>query len=82
MVNHHINRLIDFALYHKLITPEDSVWAANSLIGILGIHSFEREETDEKFSASPDSILAEILNWSAAQGKIENTETERDLLDT
>ena len=84
MINHHINRLINFALYHKLITPEDSVWAANSLIGILGIHSFEREResTDEKFSASPDSILAEILNWSAAQGKIENTETERDLLDT
>lgn len=82
MVNHHINRLINFALYHKLITPEDSVWAANSLIGILGIQSFEPENITETFTASPDSILAEILNWAAENGKIENTETERDLLDT
>ena len=58
MINHEINRLINFALYHKLITPEDSVWAANSLIGILGIHSFEKEGIDETFTASPDSILA------------------------
>ena len=82
MVNYHINRLINFALYHKLITPEDYVWAANSLIGILGIHSFEPETINETFTASPDSILAEILNWAAENGKIENTETERDLLDT
>ena len=82
MVNHHINRLINFALHHKLITPEDSVWAANSLIGILGIHSFEPETITETFGASPDSILAEILNWAADNHIIENTETERDLLDT
>ena len=82
MVNHEINRLINFALYHKLINPEDSVWAANSLIGILGIHSFETEDINETFTASPDSILAKILDWAAENNIIENTETERDLLDT
>lgn len=82
MVNHHINRLIDFALQHKLINPDDSVWAANSLIGILGIHSFEPETITETFGTSPDSILAEILDWAAENHIIENTETERDLLDT
>ena len=82
MVNHEINRLINFALHHKLITQEDYVWAANSLIGILGIHSFEREDINETFTASPDSILAKILDWSAENNLIENTETERDLLDT
>ena len=82
MVNHHINRLINFALYHKLINPEDSIWAANSLIGILGIHSYEPENITETFGTSPDSILAEILDWAAENKLIENTETERDLLDT
>ncbi|MBQ3399489.1 MAG: hypothetical protein IJG51_11425, partial [Synergistaceae bacterium] len=82
MVNHEINRLINFALYHKLINPEDSVWASNSLIGILGIHSFETEDINETFTASPDSILAKILDWAAENNIIENTETERDLLDT
>lgn len=82
MVNHEINRLINFALYHKLITPMDITWASNSLIGILGIHSFERENINETFTASPDSILAKILDWSAENNLIENTETERDLLDT
>ena len=82
MVNRHINRLIQFALHHKLITSQDTTWAANSLIGILGINSFEPEDINETFTASPDSILAEILNWAADNHIIENTETERDLLDT
>mgnify|MGYP002623398137 FL=1 len=82
MVNHEINRLIHFALYHKLITPEDSTWAANSLIGILGIHSYDHEPINETFTASPDSILAKILDWAAENNIIDNTETERDLLDT
>lgn len=82
MVNHEINRLINFAFYHKLIEAEDNFWAANSIIGILGIHSFEPERISETFAASPDSILAKILDWSAENNLIENTETERDLLDT
>ena len=82
MLNREINRLIEFALYHKLITPEDKTWAANSLIGILGVNSFEPEKISEDFTASPDSILSKILDWSAENKLIEDTETERDLLDT
>ncbi|MBQ6919526.1 MAG: UDP-glucose--hexose-1-phosphate uridylyltransferase [Synergistaceae bacterium] len=86
MVNHEINRLVKFAVYHGLISASDSVWAANSLIGILGINKFEFEESEsessETFTASPDSILSKILDWSAENKLIENTETERDLLDT
>ena len=82
MVNHELNRLLAFALHHKLITPQDKIWAANSLIGILGLHSFEPEDINEQFTSSPDSILANILDWAASNNLIENTETERDLLDT
>ncbi|MDY6399682.1 MAG: UDP-glucose--hexose-1-phosphate uridylyltransferase [Synergistales bacterium] len=85
MINHELNNLISFALHHELITPEDKTWAANSLIGILGLNSFEfeNESTEQKtFSNSPDSILSKILDWAAENNLIENTETERDLLDT
>ena len=83
MVNHELNELVAFAIHHKLITPEDKIWAANSLIGILGLHTFEDEDvTAETFRTSPDSILAKILDWAAENNLIENTETERDLLDT
>ena len=85
MINHELNNLIAFALHHSLITPEDKIWAANSLIGILNLNSFEFEDkTDapETFSKSPDSILSKILDWAAENNLIENTGTERDLLDT
>ncbi len=84
MINHELNNLIAFALHHSLITPEDRVWAANSLIGILGLNFFEFEDlsAQENFSKSPDSILSKILDWAAENNLIENTETERDLLDT
>ena len=82
MVNHELNRLLAFALHHQLITPADKIWAANSLIGILGIHDFQPEDISETFGTSPDSILSNILDWAAENHLIENTETERDLLDT
>ena len=82
MLNHELNRLLAFALHHKLLTPADKIWAANSLIGILGVHDFQPEDISEAFGSSPDSILAGILDWAAEQHIIENTETERDLLDT
>ncbi|MBQ6775489.1 MAG: UDP-glucose--hexose-1-phosphate uridylyltransferase [Synergistaceae bacterium] len=85
MVNHELNNLISFALHHGLIEPDDTIWAANSLIGILGLNSFEFEaapDTSTPIPHSPDSILAKILDWAAANNLIEDTETERDLLDT
>ena len=82
-INHELNNLISFALHHSLITLEDRIWAANSLIGILGLNNFEFEEiSGEDFSKSPDSILEKILDWAAENNILENTRDERDLLDT
>lgn len=82
MLNHEINRLISFAIHHGLITEHDKVWASNMLTGILGVNTFEPEEISEAYGNSPDSILSKILDWSSEHGLIEDTETERDLLDT
>jgi len=82
-INHELNNLISFALYHNLITPNDKIWAANSLIGILGLNNFEFEEISEKnFSKSPDSILEKILDWAVENNLTADTRDERDLLDT
>ena len=83
-INHELNNLISFALHHKLITPEDKIWAANYLIGILGLNSFEFEDSvsTENFSKSPDGILEKILDWAVENDLVENTRDERDLLDT
>lgn len=84
MLNHEINNLIGFSLHHGLITEQDRIWAANSLIGILGVHEFKFEDSSDTqdFRTSPDSILSRILDWAVQNGLIEDTETERDLLDT
>ena len=81
-VNHEINRLLNFALEKNLIKHEDFIYSANSLIGILGLNEFTPEEINEQFGKSPDEILSNILNYAVEQNLIENTETERDLLDT
>lgn len=82
MLNHKINELIAFAIHHGLITEHDKIWASNMLTGILGVQTFEFEDVTHEFAKSPDSILSGILDWSAENNLIENTETERDLLDT
>ena len=87
-INHELNRLIGFAAAHGLTGPDDSIWAANSLIGTLGVHSFQPEEpgTEEREELtrmiSPEPILERILDWAVGQGLIEDTSTDRDLLDT
>ena len=82
MLNTKINELLQFALDKNLINREDLVWAANSLIGELKVHDFKFEDVRSISETSPDGILSEILDYAAENNLIENTETERDLLDT
>ncbi len=82
MLNTKINELLKFARDHDLISDTDFTWAANSIIGELNVHDFKPEDVNKNFGNSPDSILSEILDYAAENNLIENTETERDLLDT
>lgn len=81
MINHEINRLINFALQQNLISEEDKIYASNMLIGLLKLGEFEFEEINETLkTATP--ILENILDYAVHENMIENTVTERDLLDT
>jgi UDPglucose--hexose-1-phosphate uridylyltransferase len=81
MINHEINRLINFAIQQGLITEEDKIYSVNMLIGLLNLDAFETEEINERLEI-PTLILNNILDYAAEKGMIENTVTERDLFDT
>ena len=81
MINHEINRLINFGLQQGLISEEDKIYTSNILIGLLKLNEFESEEINETLeTATP--ILENILDYAVHENMIENTVTERDLLDT
>lgn len=80
-MNNEINRLLNFALQQGLIHEEDKVYAANQLLGVLGLSEFEYAAIEEALpTATP--ILESLLDDAVSRGLIENTVTERDLLDT
>ena len=80
-MNTQINRLIHFGLQSGLIKEEDKVYAVNQLLGVLNETEYcEHEITEELETATP--ILESMLDLCCEKGMIDNTVTERDLLDT
>ena len=51
------------------------------LLGLLKVDEFEPEEINEPLAA-PTPILENILDYAVSKNMIEDTVTERDLLDT
>ncbi|MBE6070635.1 MAG: UDP-glucose--hexose-1-phosphate uridylyltransferase [Clostridium butyricum] len=81
MINHEINRLLNFGLQNNLIAEEDRIYTANILIDLLKTSEYEYEEIDENLpTATP--ILENILNYAVENNLVENTTTEKDLFDT
>ena len=81
MINHEINRLLNFGLQQGLIHEEDKTYASNMLLGLLKVDEFELEEINETLATSTP-ILENILDYAVSKNMIEDTVTERDLLDT
>ena len=81
MINHEINRLLNFGIQKELIQEDDKIYTANMLIGLLKADEFEPENINEELiTATP--ILENILDYAVSKNIIENTVTERDLFDT
>ncbi|WP_294402833.1 UDP-glucose--hexose-1-phosphate uridylyltransferase [uncultured Clostridium sp.] len=81
MINYEINRLLNFGLQQGLIHEEDKIYATNMLLGLLKIDEFEPVEINETLATSTP-ILENILDYAVYKNIIEDTVTERDLLDT
>ncbi len=81
MINHEINRLINFAMQQNLISEEDKIYSTNMILGVLNLNEFDTTEVNETLE-TPTPILENILDYATEQNLIENTVTERDLFDT
>lgn len=77
-----ISRLVRYAEEKHLISPEDRVWATNTILSILKLDEY----TEPTIDSSPlelTAVLEELLEDAAQRGVIaDNTITRRDLLDT
>ncbi|WP_308698947.1 UDP-glucose--hexose-1-phosphate uridylyltransferase [uncultured Thomasclavelia sp.] len=80
-MNYEINRLIQFALDEKMITEDEMDYSVNLLLDLFDLDEFHYEEVNEPLPlATP--ILENMLDYVVANGKLENTITNRDLFDT
>ena len=80
MIYNSIKNLVEYAVAAELITTEDKIYCTNRLLEILGL-----DEYDEPCAVTEtelEKILAEVLNFAAEKGIIDNNITERDLFDT
>lgn len=80
LMNHAVNRLLAYGLKNHLIGELDVIYCANQLIDLLGCDEFHYEAIDE--NAPVSEILNTILDLLVDEGKLENTITARDLMDT
>ena len=63
MINHEINRLINFALQQNLITEEDKIYSTNLLLGTLKLNEFDPEDTDIKYLTQEFIVFYNFLPY-------------------
>lgn len=72
--------LAEYAVRSGFLEETDRVWAINTLLIDLGLDSWEAPSQTQVRPL--EDILRDILDWAVEQGRIEDTVTQRDLLDT
>ncbi len=78
-----ITSLVKYGLEKGLIEPEEKAWAANSLLNVLELDSFEWEETEEGEGLELCEILSWLMDDAYERGVLkESSIAYRDLFDT
>lgn len=73
-----LEQLIRYALDHQMIDPEETDYCANKLIALFGEPVFHHQEVQD---AGLPEIMDRLLDEAVRRGLIQDTVTERDLLD-
>ncbi|MGL4453191.1 MAG: UDP-glucose--hexose-1-phosphate uridylyltransferase [Sarcina sp.] len=81
-INIQIERLIKYALDKNLIEKEDIIFSKNKIISCLGIDSYKETKTADLSYKNIEDILDKILKWASTNKVIDDTVTQRELLDT
>ncbi|MDD3027489.1 MAG: UDP-glucose--hexose-1-phosphate uridylyltransferase [Erysipelotrichaceae bacterium] len=76
-----ISKLLKYGLDHSLIGPYDIDYAANLLLDLFALDSFELQAIDEPITTNHDIIDA-MLEYAIDHHLLDNNVTERDLFDT
>ncbi len=76
------DQLVAYALHNGLIEAEDTLWARNEVLSVLGLTDYKPGKKT-KTPKSAAEALQPICDWAAAHGLITpDTITQRDLFDT
>ena len=77
-----IEKLLKFALKHKLIESEDMISSRNALLDLFKINEPYEGEVYESNDDSPHEMLENMLDYAVSKGMVKNTVAMRDLFDT
>ncbi|MDY2847803.1 MAG: UDP-glucose--hexose-1-phosphate uridylyltransferase, partial [Oscillospiraceae bacterium] len=80
MIYEYIDRLVDYGLKTELITPDDVIYARNSLLDTLKLSDYIHEDFSGEMPL--EEILKNLLDCACEQQLIGDNITERDLFDT
>lgn len=80
MIYEYIDKLVDYGLKTELITPDDVIYARNSLLDTLKLSDYNHE--DYTGETPLEEILKNLLDYACEQQLIGDNITERDLFDT
>jgi UDPglucose--hexose-1-phosphate uridylyltransferase len=80
-IHKEIERLLNFAKNNGMLKELDVIPARNALLDLFGLSEPYDAEVLSESLESPVAILDPILDYAAAAGIIENSTTQRDLLD-
>lgn len=81
MIDSAVKKLVAYGLETELLPPEEAVYARNLLLDALHKDDYT-DDGIEYQDVDLQSTLAELLDYAAKEGIIEDTITDRDLFDT
>lgn len=82
MIFRHIAALLQYSLDHALIRPEDTIVIRNRLLDALSLTGWEECPPEPVEHATPDALLAPLVDYAVQSGLIADTAASRDLFDT
>lgn len=81
MIDSAVSRLIAYGTETGLLPEDEEIYARNLVLDVIGKDDFTDDGVSYK-NVDLESTLNELLDYAASQGVIEDTITDRDLLDT
>ncbi len=77
----YIRELVEYGIEKGLMQEEDRIYVTNLILDVLKLDAYEEPEVVNR-DAGLEKILKGLMDYACEKGLIEDSVTERDLLDT